>query len=130
VPLEIVRAAFGQTTLSKPMGLYSVACSPNVAVAMADAISFASLSVEATQQLVGGIFTFRGFRFAVYFSSDPLPANLTLNGAQMPEWNDGTTHYRTRRHRWKIGKHISHYIDFTWPAAGDTSFVHCRTSRA
>lgn len=113
VPSELVKAAFGVSMLSKPMGLYSVS-TPGERITVRETMEFSPLIHENTG-LVGGLFTFRGHRFLIYFSTNPLPQPLTLPGSGMPEWKHGTATYRLPHHQWKIGAHISHRIDYGWP---------------
>src|SRR5439155_23669448 len=64
--------------------------------------------------------TLRGLRFLIFLAPTPLPTPLLLpdmDGKRMREWDRGTPNYRMRRLRWKVGKNVSHYLDYSWPAA-------------
>lgn len=113
VPREFVEVAFAKRDLRKPMGLYFVA-QVGQHVLATETIAFAPLSLHG-EHLVGGIFTFRGVRLLIYLGTADLPSRLDLPGTTMAGWEDGEPHYRIRRHRWKIGRHVSHYIDLAWP---------------
>jgi hypothetical protein len=114
VPLELVEVAFAKRELRKPMGLYFVALVGQKVLA-SETVAFAPLFLHE-EHLVGGTFTFRGVRFLLYVGTAELPARLDLPGTTLSGWEDGEPHYRIRRHRWKVGKHVSHYVDLGWPS--------------
>ena len=111
VPLALVQAAFGAEALSRPMGLYSVGMATEH-VTVSNGLSFAPLIRDSN--VIGGIFTFRGFRFLIYATNGTLPENIELPGDGMPEWRRGSAMYHPRRLNWRVGKLLSHRIDFNW----------------
>jgi hypothetical protein len=118
VPPLLVDAAFGRFTFARPMGLYAVTAPSGEQITVDGVMSFAPLL--RNECIIGGIFTFRGLRFLIYFAAEPPPQPLTLpdiGTKRMREWDLGNPSYRTQRFRWRVGKHVSHFIDYVWPNA-------------
>ena len=112
VPLEVVEVAFGARAFAKPRGLYCVGRVGQTVVAT-EGISFAPL-IQDGNSMVGGMFGFRGMNFLVYFGDAELPVHLDLPGSTSSGWEAGQPLYRLRRQRWKIGRHLSHFIELAW----------------
>jgi hypothetical protein len=118
VPRLLVDVAFGRSTFVKPMGLYTVIAPSGEKINFEGSMSFAPLL--KSDRIVGGIFTLRGLRYLIYFASEPPPQPLTLpdiGTKRMSEWEQGSPSYRTPRFRWRVGRHISHYIEYEWSSA-------------
>ena len=76
-------------------------------------VEFATL-LDAQKALRGGLFTFRGFRFALWLSSEPIPDSLSVQ-SHGANWTESGMLYHLPRIQWKFGRWISHYIHVMWP---------------
>ena len=114
-PLHLVRMAFGQEPIVKPLGLHWLA-SVGEGLALVDRVSYAPLLYGEPPALISGLFTFRGLRFLMHFEPHALPSPLHLpNGKGV--WRSGQLGYHLERLNWAEGKKISHYVQLLWHLA-------------
>lgn len=111
-PLDLVRVAFGLRPMEQPMGLYA-AVSLGEDVPFSDRVEFAPLTYGGAN-IIGGLFVFRGLRFVLHLEGQRLPAVLNVPGSADPRWEISGLHYHLKRVNWKVGSHLSHYLQFLW----------------
>jgi hypothetical protein len=112
-PAALVRMAFGREQICRPRGLY-VAANVGETIEFRDIVSFAPLSYDGPN-LVAGLFEFRGLRFVFHFESLDLPPVLSVPTRSI--WSSSTLIYHLKRMNGKVGKHLSHYLEFMWQLA-------------
>ncbi len=113
-PNHIVNIAYGRETFLWPSGLYAAA-TLNQAESSDEGFAFAPLLHEETASIVGGLFTFRGFRFLLYLAGKPLPEQFDLPYTKLPNWKSSILRYRLKHITWTLeAGRKSHSIDFRW----------------
>ena len=122
IPKPIVSAAFGDSSLPAPMGLY---CATQVGEQVEHklGVSFAPL-MEGAGSVVGFVFTFLGMRFLLWTSNRALPEALVLPGAHEAAWRRSELLYHLAYARHSVGGHLSHYIHFRWPGHKAPAWVY------
>jgi hypothetical protein len=120
-PLPLVRAAFGQELITKPLGLYSAA-SVGQSVRPLSGLAFMPLFWN-DHGLAAGLFEFRGFRFILNLVGEPLPAVLPDMPGGASEWGGSTVSFHLNRINNDIGRARSHFVDFTWPKSWFAHFA-------
>ncbi len=116
-PLELVRFAYGLDELNHPRGLYAAAV-PGERTKHQEGVEFRPL-FALDDSIVGGLFTFRGFRFLLAVAGTELPLRLSLDDDPADPWHRSELLHRIRRININIDSERSHFIEFTWP--GKTS---------
>lgn len=111
-PRRLVRVAFGLEPMAQPMGLYA-AVSLGEDVPFSDRVEFAPLMYGGAN-IIGGLFVFRGLRFVLHLEGHQLPAVLNVPGSTEQRWATSGLHYHLKRINWKVGRHLSHYLQFLW----------------
>jgi hypothetical protein len=119
VPEQLIRFVFGVESLPSPRGLY-VAFQPNELVGPKDAMSI-DLVASSPVGLLGVLFYIQGFRFVLWFGSEPPPNPLELPGAIEPAWQQSYIYRHLGQLHWVVNETISHYIDFSWPENSRTT---------
>jgi len=113
VPLPLVRMAFGEPPITRPMGLY-ISAALNENVALREIVAFAPLEYGEPDKvgIIGGLFEFRGFRLILHLEPHELPPSLTI-----PAGGETVTRqllYHATRINFNVGKQLSHYLQFCW----------------
>ena len=111
-PSEFVRMTFGLEPIAKPMGLYGSG-TRGEELDFSNRVEFSTL-LDPNRALRGALFTFRGLRFGLWLSMDPIPESLQLQ-SHGATWSAAGLHYHLARIQWKVGRWISHYIHIMWP---------------
>jgi hypothetical protein len=110
-PPLLVRAAYGQEELPRPMGLYAAA-RVGQSIASREEVVVETLWRRETQ-VGAAFFYFRGFTFLLSVSPLPIEGIMKADGAL--QWQASDFSYHLRRLRNKVGDHLSHIVDFRWP---------------
>lgn len=108
---HLVRIAFGLEPIRHPCGLYAVT-TVGESLRDFDLIQFAPLWKEA--RLVGGLFTFRDIRFALWLGDGAFPKQLPIPPQNLREWGPGNLVYHIDRINWEVHKKASHFLKFEW----------------
>jgi len=125
-PADLVRAAFGQRRLLKPMGLYAAATVGQLEETQ-DQVTFGPLLKG--ESIAGGVFNFRGQRFMVYFGEGALPRRFDLPGTKMPHWRSSAILYHLKRYQWTQGSRVVQCIDYHWPPISASQLRKARRGR-
>lgn len=108
---HLVRVAYGLEDFSGKSGLYSVAW--NHSISMSDGLGFSSINYKGTH-IVGGIFSFAGWRLFLYLDSEGPPADLggvSFAGANL---GDGDLLFHPKGLKVMCGKYLSHVLECAW----------------
>jgi hypothetical protein len=111
-PLEFIRAAFGLEGLKRPLGLYIVAALGET-IESRDVVESRTLLNESGD-LAGALFTFRGFRFFLNLAPGTVPQTAPMPGEGTMIPSPSHLIYHVRRLRNKVGRHVSHTLEFDW----------------
>lgn len=111
-PESLVRMAFGHEAVTKPRGLY-VAGGIGTEIQFQDIVSLVPLTYDGPN-LVSALFEFRGVRFVFHFEEHELPPMLNLSTPGESQWRSNNLLYHLKRMNGKVGKRLSHYVDFVW----------------
>lgn len=125
VPDPFVSAAFGETNLPNPMGLYAVV-SVGVPQKYEDEVSFAP-TLKAGTHIVGGTFGFRGLQYLLWLEDRPVP-NPPIPVVRR-DWTNPQAIFHLSAMDFSVQGHDSHAITYRWhsaaPADRKTSLVGC-----
>lgn len=109
-PPDFVAAAFGKSTLSPPMGLYTAGAIGQNADA-GERIEFSPLM--RADSIEGGMFTIMGFRFLLFMGNEALPNHFKLPIAKSNNWSESYI----ARHQASFSLIIrgaQHTMEFLW----------------
>lgn len=110
-PDDLVLAAFGQSSLIRPAGLYA-AGTTGEAVEFPERVTMTSLHGEG---VLAFAYTFGGLRFLLWLSAEPVPNRLTTNHSREEAWRDSTLIYHVSRLKFLVQSRSSHFVDLAWP---------------
>ncbi len=114
-PDQLVRIAFGDEPMQRPMGLYAIA-GINDPLNLTDIVGFAPLEY-GDEGIIAGMFEFRGFRFVLHLEPHALPETLII--PRGGPWSTGQLLYRVERLKFNVGGHLSHYVQLCWHLGAD-----------
>jgi hypothetical protein len=109
-PLEFIRVTFGLERFKRPLGLYFVATLGEM-IESQDVLETRTLLNESGD-LAGALFTFRGFRFFLNLAPGAVPQTAPMPGKDA--WIPSHLLYHVRRLRNKVGRYVSHTVEFDW----------------
>lgn len=110
---ELVRAAYGETSLSPPAGLYLL---PAREIPFSDSFDFTPLVMNQSF-LTGAVFTFRGLTFMLFLAPYGVPDSLNcVEGLQLYLGDDLKLedHLHPEGLDIRHGKYMSHRLVFSW----------------
>jgi hypothetical protein len=109
---ELVEIAFGIKTFSTPCGLYLIHQEePTIA---SDRIEFAPLIDKNKGYIAGGLFSFRGPRFLLFFGTDEPPQSLNEIKLGKTDLSGFKSHYHPERIELLNGKQIAQIATIKW----------------
>lgn len=109
-PRRFVEAAFGVSPLASPLGLYG-AGTVGEEIVMSDSVGLYTL-LDGEGGLVGGLFTFLGYRFFLNLRSGEVPNHFPLPSDA--GFRETSVLYHIEKLRCVIGKKLSNYVHFLW----------------
>lgn len=108
---ELVEIVFGQRTFSGRSGLYFVV-RVGQKIESSDKVAFAPLFVQKSY-IVGGLFSFRGFRFLLFLNPEGPPTHLDGLGLDR-DWSDSQLNYHNQKILITRGKFSFTMVNITW----------------
>jgi len=112
IPVMLLRLAFGLEKFASPMGLY-IGAAVNEQVALSESIIFSPLAYNGPN-LVGGLFSFGGWRFILHLEPYPLPDDLLAHIRGSKHTNVGELQYHIKGLNYRIDEAASHQVAFEW----------------
>jgi len=109
---ELVEIVFGIRGFSGRGGLYSVA-HVGQKIDSYDKVIFAPL-IKDNSFIIGGLFSFRGFRFLIFTEPDGPPEHFTGIGLPDDDWSNSQLNYHNERIRMMQGKYLSQLVNIKW----------------
>jgi hypothetical protein len=110
---NLVKIAFGITPFPGRAGLYSVVhIGGNIY--SSDTIEFTPLINKENVFIVGGLFSFRGFKFLLFLLPEGPPEQLIGIRVGGEDWGQSQLNYHNRQFKEILGTHLSQIVNCKW----------------